>query len=404
MENLMPKIKLTANAVRDLPAPATGKQVFYLDQTLQGFGVRVGASSRVYFCETRVAGRTRRVTIGPANVFTPDAARKEAKKLLGQMASGQDINAAKAVERARTITLAEALEIYLKGRALKENTAKANRYLIEHYFSDYLKRELKSLTPAMLVARFDKITAASGEATANGAFRVFRAVYNYARAATAANDGSYTLPENPVRRVSDLRKWHRPRRKQSYLTDDLFPAFFAAIRDLRSDRHPGHAQTFSDYIETVLRTGLRRTEAATIRWSDVNLKNKTITIRDTKNHSDHCLPMSVQLFALFQRRYDARVDDFVFYEPGPKRAIADPRKNLDKVQKAVGFALGFHDLRRTFAVVADRLDLSAYALKRLLNHSQAADVTAGYVVGNVERLRDPMQRISDEIDRLAAAI
>lgn len=400
----MPKIRITAAAVRDLPQPSKGKQVLYVDETLQGFGLRVGATSRVFYVESRIAGRTRRVTIGPANVFTPDEARREAKKLLGKMAGGQDINAERAEARARTITLAEALEAYLKGRALKENTAKSNRYMIERYFGDYLKRELKALSPAMLVGRFDKITAESGEATANGSFRVFRAVYNYARAATAANDGTYTLPENPVRRVSDLRKWHRNRRKQTYLTDDLFPTFFAAVQSLTSDRHPEHAKTFADYIELILRTGLRRTEAATIRWRDVNFKNKTITIRDTKNHSDHCLPMSVQIFALIKRRHDESTGNFVFYEPGPKGAIADPRHNLVKVQEAVGFPLGFHDLRRTFAVLADRLDLSAYALKRLLNHSQAGDVTAGYIVGNVDRLRDPMQRISDEIDRLAKAV
>lgn len=84
----MPKIKLTTTAVRELPMPPSGKQAFYLDQTLQGFGVRVGATSRVYYVESRVAGRTRRVTIGGADVFTPEAARKEAKKLLGKMAGG----------------------------------------------------------------------------------------------------------------------------------------------------------------------------------------------------------------------------------------------------------------------------------------------------------------------------
>ena len=38
--------------------------------------------------------------------------------------------------------------------------------------------------------------------------------------------------------------------------------------------------------------------------------------------------------------------------------------------------------------------------KRLVNHSMSGDVTAGYIVPDVERLRKPMQRISDEIERL----
>lgn len=41
-----------------------------------------------------------------------------------------------------------------------------------------------------------------------------------------------------------------------------------------------------------------------------------------------------------------------------------------------------------------------YALKRLLNHKMTSDVTAGYVVMDVERLRKPMQMITDYILKL----
>lgn len=56
-----------------------------------------------------------------------------------------------------------------------------------------------------------------------------------------------------------------------------------------------------------------------------------------------------------------------------------------------------HDLRRTFITIAESLDISSYALKKLVNHSQSRDVTAGYIVMNVDRLREPMQKISDFI-------
>jgi len=54
-----------------------------------------------------------------------------------------------------------------------------------------------------------------------------------------------------------------------------------------------------------------------------------------------------------------------------------------------------HDLRRTFITVAESLDISAYAVKRLVNHKMSNDVTAGYIVNDVERLRKPMQSITD---------
>ncbi|MDP1766783.1 MAG: hypothetical protein Q8K83_07790 [Methylotenera sp.] len=39
----------------------------------------------------------------------------------------------------------------------------------------------------------------------------------------------------------------------------------------------------------------------------------------------------------------------------------------------------------------------SYALKRLLNHKMTNDVTAGYIITDVERLRVPMQKVTDYI-------
>jgi integrase len=59
-----------------------------------------------------------------------------------------------------------------------------------------------------------------------------------------------------------------------------------------------------------------------------------------------------------------------------------------------GVEFTLHDLRRTFTTLAESLDIPAYALKRLLNHRvSAADVTD--IVHDVERLRRPMQAITD---------
>ncbi len=43
-----------------------------------------------------------------------------------------------------------------------------------------------------------------------------------------------------------------------------------------------------------------------------------------------------------------------------------------------------HDLRRTFITTVESLDIPAYALKRLLNHKMNHDVTAGYIIMDVE--------------------
>ncbi|MEI2671559.1 MAG: hypothetical protein V9G13_10660 [Marmoricola sp.] len=47
--------------------------------------------------------------------------------------------------------------------------------------------------------------------------------------------------------------------------------------------------------------------------------------------------------------------------------------------------------------MAEGLDIQPYTIKRLMNHVVNADVTGGYIQIDVERLRAPMQRITDTI-------
>lgn len=55
------------------------------------------------------------------------------------------------------------------------------------------------------------------------------------------------------------------------------------------------------------------------------------------------------------------------------------------------------DMRRTFTTIPESLDISAYVLKRLLNHKMTNDVVAGYIITDIESLRIPLQKITDYI-------
>jgi integrase len=58
--------------------------------------------------------------------------------------------------------------------------------------------------------------------------------------------------------------------------------------------------------------------------------------------------------------------------------------SLSAITKKSGVRASPHDLRRTFASIAEGLDISGYSLKRLLNHT-TGDVTQGYVILNMDR-------------------
>lgn len=76
----------------------------------------------------------------------------------------------------------------------------------------------------------------------------------------------------------------------------------------------------------------------------------------------------------------------------PNKAMNDPKKQMDKVRKISGVYFTVHDLRRTFITIAEKLEIPAYTLKRLVNHKDKRDVTLGYIIYDTDRLKEPMEK------------
>ena len=89
--------------------------------------------------------------------------------------------------------------------------------------------------------------------------------------------------------------------------------------------------------------------------------------------------------------------EYVFAGEGKAGYLIEPLRHVQRVIKMSGVSFTLQDLRRTFITIAESIDTSAYALKRLVNHKMTNDVTAGYIVSDVERLRKPMEQISKRI-------
>jgi hypothetical protein len=91
--------KITKSAVDGL-APHSGAEVVLWDPEVRGFGIRARVSgAKTYILHYRAgSGRAaplRKLTIGKhGSPWTPDTARIEAKRLLGLVASGEDLPSA----------------------------------------------------------------------------------------------------------------------------------------------------------------------------------------------------------------------------------------------------------------------------------------------------------------------
>ncbi len=123
-----------------------------------------------------------------------------------------------------------------------------------------------------------------------------------------------------------------------------------------------------------------------------------MTILDTKNREPLVLPLSDFLWEMLTTRREASPKSpWVFPGPGKSGHLSEPKAAVRQVAESSGISFTPHDLRRTFLTIAEGLDIPAYALKRLANHKTKGDVTAGYIVSDAERLRRPMQAITDHI-------
>jgi len=236
-----------------------------------------------------------------------------------------------------------------------------------------------------------------GKAYANLSMRILSAIFNFA----SAQYGDI-ITANPVKRLSDTRAWDKIEKRRSVIKPHELEALFKALEQLKETSSTTKAETVRDYIFLLLFTGLRRQEAAQLKWEDVDFKSKSLTVKETKNREPLTLPLSKFLFDLFKSRKNAHNSDnpYVFPGNGQKtQYLVEPRVQLQKVFKLSGIKFSIHDLRRTFASIAEGI-VSAYQLKRLLNH-KAGDVTAGYIISDVESLRPGMQKITDAILRHA---
>ena len=380
----MPSIKLTERAIAKLKAPdPSGKQTLYWDSDLRGFAVLCSGktNSKTYIVQRDLASVTRRLTVAAVNEVPLAEAREEAARMLVALRQGKD------PKRKAAKTLRSALSDYLVARKdLRPNSTKSYKFNVNRYLARWLDLPLHEITREMVETRHLKVGEDYGSATANSVMRTLRALWNWA----AGRDEE--LPRNPVQLS---RQWFPVHRRERLVHTEQLPAFYKAVVGLQNP-------VARDYLLILLFTGLRRGEAASLTWDDVDLKARVIRVPAlrTKAGRKLDLPMSDFVYDLLAARREIGRDKFVFPSSGKNGHLAEPKFPLRQVAEVSGIEVSAHDLRRTFITVAESTDISPLALKALVNHSLGNDVTSGYVQITTERLREPAQKVANRLSAL----
>jgi integrase len=283
--------------LRDVRSLKPGETVW--DAAVTGFAARRQKGAIAYVLKYRTAeGRQRWHTIGRHGApWTPDKAREEARRLLGEVAKGGDPAAEKKARRMGS-TVAELCDMYLadalagrvlkrSGAAKKSTTLAIDKGRIERHIKPLLGRHAIAAVTRSDVERFlhdiaegrtrDRIKTKArglarvtgGKTAANRSVGLLGAIFTFAVRLGLRLDN----PVHGSQRFADAKRERR-------LSDAEYAALGEALREAEG-AHIWPAAVAA--VRFLAITGWRRGEALGLRRTDIDLARRTAILGDTKS-------------------------------------------------------------------------------------------------------------------------
>ena len=172
------------------------------------------------------------------------------------------------------------------------------------------------------------------------------------------------LSFNPAKNVTQLREVQTQRK---IFTDDEINKLLPTITD----------EPFRNLVLFGILTGCRVGELVNLQWSDINIQEHIIEIRNkekftTKTGKNRKIPISTKLIAVIENMHRGKDDDYIFLqkhgEPFSKDRATRFMKRYLKQSKLPEY-LTFHCLRHTFITTLLKKSVSIYIVKELAGHA-----------------------------------
>jgi integrase len=205
------------------------------------------------------------------------------------------------------------------------------------------------------------------------------------------------LPE-----VKRIKQPKTPRRDDQYLSDEQIAQLLANCRPEVNK----NAEQMKLFLRFLLLTGAREQEATRVRWSDVHLERRIVTIGAdglSKNHEARDVDMTDDLVELLTEMKAAKEEGCRWLFPSPQRGDRDlhvsnfraclndvrgtPRKNRrhDAVELEHKFPhVGFHSFRHTFISKCVEAGIDFMTIAAWVGHKDGG-ILIGRVYGHLSK-------------------
>jgi integrase len=356
-------VKLTDAAIAKVRRNAEGKADYIeWDDGQPGFGLRIRAGKSTWVCQFKVGGKSRRLTLGTTAELTPEQARygwetasgdrrAGAIEILLDAKHGFDAAAARTQrKRDAARTFGAVVEKYLedKRQRVRPKTFRLITYHLATHWRPLHGTPIASITRETVASHASTLAANNGNVTANRSRASLSAFFEW-----CVGEGIVGL--NPV--LGTNSKMENPPRER-VLSDDEVVKVWAAL--------PSSA--YGNIVRMILLTGCRRDEIGSLKWGEVDLDARMLTIpkERTKNHAAHTVPLSDTALSILGSV--ERCGEFVFGAAGESGfgAWSKSKAKLDEAVPLDHWTL--HDLRRTTRTGLGKLGTPPHVAEAVLNH------------------------------------
>lgn len=373
------------------------------DTRLPGFTLRVQPSgARSYYARW---GRSGIQVIGKVGQFTPDEARERCQKILGNVAHGRP--PLEGLDDAEGITLGEFVdEVYAPWtRSRRPKWADAYLDRLKALFGHWYSRPLSGITVAD-IERWQTDRIAKGKATGT----VLRDL-NYLASVLTRAVKLGKLANNPVRRVERARIDRTPKVRYLDATEEkrLREALSERDAEMRKARDSANRWRkerkqdtlpplpyFGDHLTPAvllsMNTGMRRGELLALRWANVDMKGKQLTVEGStaKSAQTRHIPLNDEALDVL-KKWKAQA-------PAGDRVIAVDTSFKTAwgalLERAKITAFRWHDLRHHFASRLVQAGVPLNTVRELLGHGSMA-MTLRYAHLAPDQKREAVAKLTE---------
>ncbi|MEP9403074.1 site-specific integrase [Sphingomonas sp. VNH70] len=357
-----------------------------------GFGIRHYATGRnVYIVQTRMAGRLRTVTIGPASVITRHQATIVARRVIAYAQVGLD----PATERKR-IRSAPRFDDFLEEYWQRWSPHwKASTYdTHEKYRRLYLDDAfpgifIDALNEADVTKWFADLNNRIGPGGANRVMSILNNMLN------KAESWGYRLENtNPCRAV----RLNRKRRCERFLSRAELERLGEVLARMRAGEDPVRSIA-ATAVALLLLTGCRAGEITGLQWQDV--RGNRLKLRDSKT-GPRTVWMGDEARALIDSLPRHKKIVWLFWNWRYRKPLRNITHYWHEIRAEAGLhRVRLHDLRHTFASHAAMNKETLPMIGRLLGHTNPQS-TARYAHLDDEHVLDAAEQIGAAIERMLA--